>query len=208
MPDTRDPMAALPPVSPWGYFLGFVWRDHAFVRFVYPNWHKVDDELYRTAHPSPRRLRIAKRRGIRSVLSLRGDMLNTPNLIERRAAVEIGLPVQAVRMRTVSLPDAATLLKLIDLLRTMAKPMLVHCKSGSDRTGLAVTLYLHVIKGQPLDEARRALSWKYGHWSFGSAGVVHRLLDAYAAAHAATGIGFEDWVRQDYDAVALMTDPD
>ena len=90
----------------------------------------------------------------------------------------------------------------------MPKPMLVHCKSGSDRTGLAVTLYLHVIKGQPLDEARRALSWKYGHWSFGSAGVVHRLLDAYAAAHAATGIGFEDWVRQDYDAVALMTDPD
>jgi Protein tyrosine/serine phosphatase len=141
-------------------------------------------------------------------LTLRGEALNPPNVIERRAASHLGLDLRFVALRAMVLPPPERLLRLIDLLRTMPKPMLVHCKSGSDRTGLAVTLYLHVIKGQPLDEARRALSWKYGHWSFGSASVVHRLLDAYAAAHTATGIGFEDWVRQDYDAAALMTDPD
>lgn len=195
-----------PPPSTWGYILGFVWRDHAFVRFLYPNWHKVDKDLYRSAHPSPRRLRIAKRSGIQSVLSLRGKAANTPNVIEWHAAAQVDLPVEAVRMRAVSLPCPTTLLHLVTLLRDMPKPMLVHCKSGSDRTGLAVVLYLHVVRGLPLHEARRALSLRYGHWSFGSAGVMHRLLDAYGSAHVATGIEFEDWVRQNYDNVAILED--
>jgi protein tyrosine/serine phosphatase len=92
---------------------------------------------------------------------------------------------------------------MIRLLREMPKPMLVHCKSGADRTGLAVTLYLHVIRGEPLEQARRALSWRYAHLSFGQAGVVHRMLDAYAADRAATGIGFEDWVATRYDPAAF-----
>ena len=97
------------------------------------------------------------------------------------------------------MPPAETLLELLDHLRDMPKPMLVHCKSGADRTGLAVTLYLHVIKGRPLDEARRALHWKYAHFPIGKAGIVHRMLDAYAADHAATGIDFEQWLRTRYD---------
>jgi len=87
----------------------------------------------------------------------------------------------------------------------MPKPILVHCKSEADRTGLAVTLYRHVIKGEPLDVARKSLHWSYGHLSFGQAGVVHRILDAYADAHDRSGVTFEQWVRDSYDPVTLAS---
>lgn len=192
------------PLSWRRILVGYYWRDHAFVRAIYPNWHRVDADLYRSAHPNRRQLRRARDLGVKSILSLRGDAENTPNLLERRAAEALGLDLRAIPLRAHALPPRRMLLALVEHLRDMPKPMLVHCKSGSDRTGLAVTLYLHLIQGKPLPHARRALSWVYGHWSFGSAGVVHRLLDAYAAAHAATGIAFEDWVRDAYDPAALM----
>ncbi len=204
MAENRNIAEIRPILTPYVFFLGFLWRDHAFVRYLIPNFYAVDDQLFRSGHPSPRRLRIARRRGIASILSLRGGADNTPNYIERVAAADLGLELRFIRMRTVELPQADVLLELLDLLRDMPKPMLVHCKSGSDRTGLAVMLYQHVIKDIPLAEARRALSWRFGHWRFGKAGVVHRLLDTYAAAQAETGISFEDWVRTDYDPAALM----
>jgi hypothetical protein len=52
-----------------------------------------------------------------------------------------------------------------------------------------VTIYLHVMKGVPLAEARRALGWQYAHASWGKAGIVHEVLDAYARDAAETGIG-------------------
>ncbi|MDG4647136.1 tyrosine-protein phosphatase [Roseibacterium sp. SDUM158017] len=178
-------------------------RDHAWVRLFVPNFYKVDADLYRANHPGHRRLRIARDLGVKSVLSLRGDRGTVPTLVERQACDALGLDLQSVRMWTTKLVEGEVLLDLVDKLRHMPKPMLVHCKSGADRTGLAVTLYLHVIKGVPLAEARRALSWKYAHLSWTKAGIVHRVLDAYEADHVATGIGFEDWVRTRYDREAL-----
>ncbi|NKX44724.1 dual specificity protein phosphatase family protein [Roseibacterium sp. KMU-115] len=190
-------------MTPWRVFYRYWVRDHAWLRVLLPNFYRVDADLYRGNHPGYRRLARYKALGIRSVLTLRGEDDNTPNLLERDACERLGLELRAVRLRTVYVPPPATLLELVRLLREMPKPMLVHCKSGADRTGLAVTLYLHVIKGQPLEEARRALSWRYAHFSFGKAGVVHRMLDAYAADRAATGIDFEDWVATRYDPAAF-----
>jgi hypothetical protein len=55
----------------------------------------------------------------------------------------------------------------------------------------------------PLKQARRALHWRYAHLPWSRAGIVHRMLDAYAEAHESTNIGFEDWVRTAYDPVTL-----
>lgn len=180
-----------------------VFRDHTWLRWILPNRWRVDADLLRSGHPSKASLRRLKRAGLRSILSLRGGADNTPNTAERVAAHDLGLELRFIRMRTGALPEAQTLLLLLDRLREMPKPMMVHCKSGADRTGLAVTLYRHVIKGEPLPKARRALAWYYAHFNWGRAGIVHALLDAYCAAHDATGIAFEDWVRTQYDPAAL-----
>lgn len=200
---TAPPLTPLAALSRRRILRRYWWDDHAWLRALLPNFYKVDDDVYRSNHPGLRALRRARARGVRSVLSLRGDADITPNIIERDAAARLELDLRFIRMRTTILPARKALLELVHQLRVMPKPVLVHCKSGADRTGLAITIYLHVIKGQPIARARRALNWRYAHFSWGRAGIVHRLLDAYAAEHAATGIGFEEWVATRYDRAAL-----
>ncbi len=179
-------------------------KDHGFLRTLWTNFHKLDDDVWRHNHPSPSRLAQLKAMGAASVLTLRGDT-SPPSQIEAAACAELGLEFQALEMRAIILPRKEALLGLLDALREMPKPMVIHCKSGSDRTGLAATIYLHVFKGVPLAEARKQLAPRFIHNPWGRAAIVNKLLDAYGAAHDATGIGFEDWVRSDYDQVGLMS---
>ena len=55
--------------------------------------------------------------------------------------------------------------QLIALMRTLPKPLLIHCKQGSDRTGLLAALYLASIKGVDVDTADDELSLAFGHFS-------------------------------------------
>ncbi|MEJ6395207.1 tyrosine-protein phosphatase [Gymnodinialimonas sp. 2305UL16-5] len=183
--------------------LRFYWlRDHGFLRAIWRNFYRLDDEVWRHNHPSPARLAKLKAMGAASVLSLRGEGAPV-SVLEAGACHALNLPFRGIGLSALTLPEPQALLELLDALRTMPKPVVVHCKSGSDRTGLAATLYLHVIKGVPLDQARRQLALRYIHNRWGGAGIVHALLDAYAAAHADTGIEFEDWVQTAYDPAAL-----
>ena len=54
---------------------------------------------------------------------------------------------------------------MIALMQTLPKPLLIHCKQGSDRTGLLAALYLASIKGVDVDTADDELSIAYGHFS-------------------------------------------
>jgi hypothetical protein len=44
---------------------------------------------------------------------------------------------------------------------------------------------------------------RYIHFWWGKAGILDMFLDSYGAAHAQTGIGFEDWLDTQYDPDAL-----
>ena len=200
--------APLPPFSPVDRARLYWLKDHGFLRALWTNFHKLDEEVWRHNHPSPARLAWLKANGAASVLSLRGAT-SVPSLIEAAACADLGLTFRAVEMRAVILPRREALLGLLDALHEMPKPMVIHCKSGSDRTGLAATIYLHAFKGVPLPEARNQLALRYAHNPWGRAKIVNKLLDAYGAAHdgapGATGITFEEWVRTEYDQVGLMS---
>lgn len=203
MTDPVDAPPAPPRPSALWIWYGYWVVDHAWVRLLVPNLYQIDIDLWRSNQPGRRRLARMKAKGIKAVLSLRGDSYDAARLVEKDAAAEVGVPLHFVRMRAQKLPQPDVLLDALNKVRGLPKPLLIHCKSGADRTGLMVTLYLHVVKGVPLAEARRSLSWKYAHASWGRAGIVHTLLDAYAADVAATGIGFEEWVATRYDPEAL-----
>lgn len=183
------------------------WRywvvDHAWVRTLVPNLYRIDADVWRSNQPGRRRLRRLKSMGLRSILSLRGDSDDAASVVEKSAAEEVGIPLHFVRMRAHKLPRPEVLLDAIEKIRTLPKPLLIHCKSGADRTGLMIVIYLHVMKGVPLSQARRALSWRYAHASWGRAGIVHELLDTYAMDAEESGVGFEDWVRTRYDPDAV-----
>ncbi|GAB5445712.1 tyrosine-protein phosphatase [Gymnodinialimonas sp.] len=197
-------MTQTPPRSALRHWFLYWFKDHGALRALWTNFHKLDADVWRQNHPSPARLARLKAKGAASVLTLRGST-SVPSLLEAQACADLGLEFRALEMRAVILPRREALLGLLDAIREMPKPMVIHCKSGSDRTGLAATIYLHVFKGVPLDEARKQLGLRYIHNPFGRASIVNLLLDAYAQAHASTGIGFEEWVRDHYDQVGLMS---
>lgn len=177
--------------------------DHAFLRVFWTNFAKVADGVYRSNQPSPARMRRLKARGIHTVLSLRGDVPLSFNLLEREAAAREGITLVSIRLHAKRLPSPETLIELERLFRTLERPFLLHCKSGSDRAGFASALYLLMIEDRPVAEAARQLDWRFLHLKTTPTGVLDHFLRVYDAARRDTGIGLMDWVRTEYDPKAV-----
>jgi hypothetical protein len=78
----------------------------------------------------------------------------------------------------------------------------VHCKSGADRAGLAAGLAI-LFEGGSTDDALRQLSWRFGHFSRGPAGILDAFFHRYAA-EAEGRMPFLEWVCREYDEAALQ----
>jgi protein tyrosine/serine phosphatase len=125
----------------------------------------IPGEYYRAAQPTPAKLaKYVKRYGIRTVLNLRG--LNNKYQWyhdEVAAAEKLGLKFVDFKMSARRELTEAQTEALIALLHDVPKPILVHCKSGSDRTGLVSAIYLYKIAGLGEAAAERQISFRYGH---------------------------------------------
>ena len=53
--------------------------------------------------------------------------------------------------------------QIVDVLQKAEKPVLIHCKSGSDRSGLVSALYVAAIAKLGEDAAESQISFRYGH---------------------------------------------
>lgn len=75
------------------------------------------------------------------------------------------------------------------ILRDAPKPILIHCKSGADRTGLIAALYQYAQGGRSAYEAAGQLSIVYGHLPFflNSTAAMDRTFWRYVSMHASTG---------------------
>lgn len=178
--------------------------DHGALRLVWKNRHRVTPRLWRSAQPSPLDLGWAARRGIRTVLSLRGDGFGG-DLLEREACEAQGLHFHRLVLYSRTAPTKETLREAIRLLPMLETPVLLHCKSGADRAGLGTALYLLLVEGVPAAEARRALSLRYGHISRAQTGILDAFLAHYEATGEARGLTFADWVETIYEPKALKT---
>ena len=79
-------------------------------------------------------------------------------------------------------------------------------KSGADRAGLMSVLYMIFRMKEPVRVAKEQLSKKYLHLKEGKTGLLDAFFEAYLSAESATGIGFEEWVRTEYDREALKAE--
>jgi len=125
----------------------------------------VPGQLYRSAQPSRGDIDgYVKRYGIRTIINLRGKSDALWYKDEIGAAqhagishIDFGLPpskeVTPVQAR-----------QLIAILRDMPKPILVHCETGADPTGLVSAIYLQQIAGTDERTAEGQLSILYGHF--------------------------------------------
>src|SRR5262249_53450948 len=89
------------------------------------------------------------------------------------------LPLSAIRR-----PTRRELLLLIDTFECAPYPLLIHCKSGSDRTGLASALYRLVRLGEPPERALDSFAYSHGHFPVGGPEHLHEPL-----------LEYESWLR-------------
>jgi hypothetical protein len=180
--------------------------DHAIFRLVWSNLAMVaPGRLYRCNHPPPGRLaRLTRRLGLRTLINLRGPTRNGSDALSRAAAGQLGLDFIDMAFESRGAPHRERILRLHEIYRSMRTPALLHCKSGADRAGLAAGLYL-LFEGASAADALRQLSWRFGHVRQARTGI----LDAFFLRYQREGEGripFLDWVREEYDEVALRRD--
>src|SRR5262249_56732310 len=114
---------------------------------------------------------------------------------EREACEALGLALHTVNIRGRQAPRKSDLLALLDLFSSIEYPVLIHCKSGADRTGFICAVYLMAIEGRGPKEASKQLSWYYGHWRSSRAGILDEVIDAYRREGAAPGFTFRQLVE-------------
>jgi protein tyrosine/serine phosphatase len=185
-------------------WLDLLFLDHGLLRLFYSNRHRVTERLWRAAQPTPLGLKREKRRGIRTILCVRGYFPFRPWPLEQEACRKLDLDLHRVHIRGRDAPEKHELLELIDLLSSIQYPVLVHCKSGADRSGFVAAVYLVVIEGRSPDEALAQLSLRYGHLRSSKAGILREVLKAYRDEGAARGLDFKQWVETSYDRDAVI----
>ncbi|WP_281036444.1 MULTISPECIES: dual specificity protein phosphatase family protein [unclassified Rhizobium] len=130
------------------------------------NFHEVmAGQVYRSNQPSSEQLvRYTKDHGIKTVINLRGENESEDwYKDEIKTSRELGLTHINFGMSARQELDMGRVNQLIAIMRDAPKPILIHCKSGADRTGLATALYLGRIANLGEKAAESQLSVRYGH---------------------------------------------
>jgi protein tyrosine/serine phosphatase len=180
--------------------------DHAVFRLVWSNMSPVvPGKVYRCNHPTPGRLRrLVRTIGLRTVINLRGKTHSGSDALSRDAARELGLAFHDMSFESRGAPHRDRILRFHAIWQAMPTPAIMHCKSGADRAGLASGLIV-LFEGGTAAAAMRQLSWRFGHVKQSRTGI----LDAFFLRYQREGEGkkpFLDWVREDYDEVALKAE--
>jgi tyrosine-protein phosphatase SIW14 len=118
-----------------------------------PNFHQVDEHVYRGAQPHGEGFAGLAKIGIKTVIDLRGEV-SEGNAVENAGMRYVRLPWSGFKA-----PDDSQISAVLSLLSdNTAWPVFVHCKRGADRTGTAIACYRivhdHWTNLQALTEAK------------------------------------------------------
>lgn len=117
--------------------------------FNFPsNFHKVSEELFRSAQPRHSNIDDLEKSGIKSLLNLRNRRTDK-HKIKGSSIQEYRVQMRASKI------DYEDMLHAFQAFEKAEKPVLVHCRRGSDRTGCFVALYnimyLHKSKEEAIE---------------------------------------------------------
>ncbi|KKQ48362.1 MAG: Protein tyrosine/serine phosphatase [candidate division TM6 bacterium GW2011_GWF2_38_10] len=130
------------------------------------NFHAVEPGvLYRSSQLSASMLStIIKKYGIKTIVNLRGRnehkawWQTEQTIAQTHKVTFINIPMSAQH-----LPQKQHLITLLETYNTAPRPMLIHCYSGSDRTGEAAALWVLEQQKKGKHSALKQLSLRYGH---------------------------------------------
>lgn len=133
------------------------------------NFHAVKEgAFYRSAQLGRDELHSALRdHQIRSILNLRGAHPGQGWYDDEIAVSQaLGVTHYDYGLSARRIVTTQQIGEVLEIIRNAPKPLLVHCKSGADRSGLVSALYRLVDEGASVDHADRELSLIYGHFPY------------------------------------------
>jgi protein tyrosine phosphatase (PTP) superfamily phosphohydrolase (DUF442 family) len=145
--------------------IGFPDRPGKWAECIYekdlPNFHKVSDELYRGAQPGAEGMARLEELGIKTVVNLRKFHSDRDEL----EGTDLGY--ERITMTALT-PDEGEVVDFLKVVTDKKKtPVFVHCRHGSDRTGLMCAVYRVFVQGWTKEEAIREM--RDGGYGFHSA---------------------------------------
>ena len=170
------------------------------------NIHEVvPGRLYRSAQLPPNQLRdLIQKRGIKTIVNLRGccatfDWYRN----ECKVAHDMNVAIEDITLSANRLPAPSEIRQLIEVLDRAEYPIVMHCRQGADRTGLAAAVYLLLHTDADYAKARGQCSVRYAHVPILSTVNMDRFFDKYEAwlhqcgrAHAPEF--FRKWALTEY----------
>ncbi len=177
--------------------------ENYFLSFIRLNFHQVDENLYRSAQPLPHQLeKLIKKYNLKTVINLRGDENSNINKKEKAICDKFDVEFITLNLKSRAIPSKEQINQIYNTLKTIKYPALIHCKSGSDRTGLVATLYLYLIKNVALNKAMKQLNFiPYGHIKYSKAGKIDFFFESYLKENK--DISLIEWVNNYMDREKL-----
>jgi protein tyrosine/serine phosphatase len=128
-----------------------------------PNFHAVNDHIYRGAQPSAEGFANLSKLGVKTVIDLRRGSeqeKSEQGAVEHAGMRYVHVPLSGYRAP--SDQDMARLLAMLD--DSTGWPVFVHCQRGADRTGTVIACYRiehdHWNNEKALDEAKlHGMGW-------------------------------------------------
>jgi tyrosine-protein phosphatase SIW14 len=104
-----------------------------------PNFHQVNDRVYRGAQPTEEGWKSLAKLGVKTVIDLCREGEHSSES-EARAVQAAGMRYVSVPMNGYIAPSDEQVAKVLQLLNS-GEPVFVHCKLGRDRTGTVIACY-------------------------------------------------------------------
>ncbi len=154
-----------------------------------PNFHKVNDGLYRGAQPSAAGFQELSKLGVKTVLDLRE--FDSRSREEKRDVEAAGMRYVNIPLQGTNVPadsDIAMALSLIG--EKGAGPVFVHCRRGADRTGTVIAAYRVTHDGWSGEKAlREAKDYGMAWYAGGMRRYIRDYKPAVQNASAANAVG-------------------
>jgi protein tyrosine/serine phosphatase len=148
-----------------------------------PNFHRVNDLLYRGAQPRANGHETLLKLGIKTIINLRDN--DARERLEEQKARAAGFNYFNIPVTRLGRPSDAEIQKIMAIINSPEKqPVFVHCKHGADRTGVVIGAFRILHEGWTSERAKAEAN-RHGMkvWQFAMKDYLHDLYrDKKAAA--------------------------
>lgn len=202
-------VAALLVAAPLFYLLILAAPYFRRALFDHNFYEVVPARLYRSAKmPGAALGKLIDEYGIKSVIDMRlsGGELDASGAGEEQTAAAHGAVYRHVPMTSSRASQRERIMRLLDAFDELTPPILVHCTSGSERSGVASAIWLIEKEQRPVAEASEQLALHFGfnqverdlRTFFQGEPTLDRVITEYAKARAQQEISFRDWARESH----------